>query len=385
MFKNLRIGIRLGVGFGVLIVLMAAMTLLGINAMSNVYEDLDDIVNDNVVKIELAQEMNSSVLEVGKALRSLLLLEEKSELDEQRHKIEIARAKYDKAFEALGKMPASERGKALHKAIGDAAQAARAINNQVIELAVTHKDAEAKALMLTRGRQLVQKWQDEILASIAFQEENNRKQFLESQGDYQHGLRMLWLLLAGAGVFATGIGWWLTTSITRPLNLAVDAANALAEGDLSVRIDAAGKDETGQLMQAMQTMIGKLAEIIGEVRGAADHLSNASGQVSATAQSLSQSSSEQAASVEETTASMEQMSASIVQNTENAKVTDGIAVKAAQEASEGGEAVGKTVEAMKSIADKIGIIDDIAYQTNLLALNAAIEAARAGEHGKGFA
>jgi methyl-accepting chemotaxis protein len=114
-------------------------------------------------------------------------------------------------------------------------------------------------------------------------------------------------------------------------------------------------------------VVGKLGEIIGEVRTAADNLSNASGQVSATAQSLSQSSSEQAASVEETTASIEQMSASIVQNTENAKVTDDMAASASRQAVEGGEAVGKTVEAMKSIAGKIGIIDDIAYQTNLLA------------------
>jgi methyl-accepting chemotaxis protein len=79
------------------------------------------------------------------------------------------------------------------------------------------------------------------------------------------------------------------------------------------------------------------------------------------------------------------MTASVAQNTENAKVTDGMATKAAQEANEGGEAVKATVAAMTQIAKKIGIIDDIAYQTNLLALNAAIEAARAGEHGKGFA
>ena len=89
--------------------------------------------------------------------------------------------------------------------------------------------------------------------------------------------------------------------------------------------------------------------------------------------------------MEETSASIEQMTASIAQNTENAKVTDGMATKAASEAAEGGEAVKATVAAMKQIAQKIGIIDDIAYQTNLLALNAAIEAARAGEHGKGFA
>jgi methyl-accepting chemotaxis protein len=79
------------------------------------------------------------------------------------------------------------------------------------------------------------------------------------------------------------------------------------------------------------------------------------------------------------------MTSSIAQNTENAKVTDGMASKAAKDAVEGGKSVTSTVAAMKQIAKKISIIDDIAYQTNLLALNAAIEAARAGEHGKGFA
>jgi methyl-accepting chemotaxis protein len=192
-------------------------------------------------------------------------------------------------------------------------------------------------------------------------------------------------LAIAALLIGIGFAFWVTRSITRPINEAVGAANALAEGDLSVNIQVDSKDEVGQLMAAMQAMVGKLGEIIGEVRTAADNLSNASGQVSATAQSLSQSSSEQAASVEESTASMEEMSASIVQNTENAKLTDGMASTAARQAVEGGEAVGRTVEAMKSIAEKIGIIDDIAYQTNLLALNAAIEAARAGEHGKGFA
>ena len=117
----------------------------------------------------------------------------------------------------------------------------------------------------------------------------------------------------------------------------------------------------------------------------ANGLSNASTAVSATAQSLSQGNSEQAASVEEASAAVQQMSSSIKQNSENSKVTDGIASKAAKDAGEGGGAVGETVAAMKKIAGKISIIDDIAYQTNLLALNAAIEAARAGEHGKGFA
>ncbi|HPP48212.1 MAG TPA: methyl-accepting chemotaxis protein, partial [Accumulibacter sp.] len=159
----------------------------------------------------------------------------------------------------------------------------------------------------------------------------------------------------------------------------------MASGDLTQTITSSYRGDFDELKNAINQTVAKLVETIGEVSTAADNLSNASGQISATAQSLSQSSSEQAASVEETTSSMEQMSASILQNTENSKVTDGMASSAARQAMEGGDAVGKTVEAMKSIAEKIGIIDDIAYQTNLLALNAAIEAARAGEHGKGFA
>ena len=180
--------------------------------------------------------------------------------------------------------------------------------------------------------------------------------------------------------------FWMTRIwVGRPLAKVVDVTNRIAEGDFNVRIEAASRDEIGRLSVSMQTMVDKLTRIIAEVRSSAENLTGASVQISATSQSLSQASSEQAASVEETSASMEEMHASVTQNSENAKVTDSMAMKAAKEAAEGGEAVKQTVAAMKQIAGKIGIIDDIAYQTNMLALNAAIEAARAGEHGKGFA
>ena len=174
-------------------------------------------------------------------------------------------------------------------------------------------------------------------------------------------------------------------AVIAPINEVKRVMVALSGGDLTQKItdDYAGDFQV--LQNAVNDSMDKLAEIIEQVRGAADALTNAAGQVSATAQSLSQSSSEQAASVEETSASIEQMSASINQNSENAKITDAMASKSSAEAGEGGQAVKSTVEAMKNIAGKIGIIDDIAYQTNLLALNAAIEAARAGETGRGFA
>ncbi len=160
---------------------------------------------------------------------------------------------------------------------------------------------------------------------------------------------------------------------------------SLADGDLTQRIERQAQGVFDQVKNDANASCDKLTQIIEEVRGAADALTGAANQVSATAQSLSQAASEQAASVEETTSQMDMMSASVTQNSDNAKITDGMATKASKEATEGGSAVSQTVTAMKQIASKIGIVDDIAYQTNLLALNAAIEAARAGEHGKGFA
>ena len=169
------------------------------------------------------------------------------------------------------------------------------------------------------------------------------------------------------------------------LNEVADLLAAFAEGDLTRRITQEYEGLFGRVKESANSTAENLSRVLGEVRAAADALTGAANQVSATAQSLSQAASEQAASVEETTAQMDTMSASITQNSDNARVTDGMATKTSKEAADGGQAVSQTVAAMKQIATKIGIVDDIAYQTNLLALNAAIEAARAGEHGKGFA
>ena len=189
------------------------------------------------------------------------------------------------------------------------------------------------------------------------------------------------------GFFAslsTGMNQLLDTS-EQGLTDVAEVLAAFAEGDLTKRIERDYEGLFGKVKESANSTADNLTRVMGEVRAAADALTGAANQVSATAQSLSQAASEQASSVEETTASIDTMSASITQNSDNAKVTNGMATKASKEATEGGSAVTQTVSAMKQIAQKISIVDDIAYQTNLLALNAAIEAARAGEHGKGFA
>ncbi len=185
--------------------------------------------------------------------------------------------------------------------------------------------------------------------------------------------------------FGVAMAVLISRAISRPLAEAVKAANSLAAGDLTVRLAAAGRDEAGQMVQAMSNLVEKLREVVGGVKHASDNVAAGSQAMSASSEEMSQGATEQAAAAEEASSSVEQMTANIRQNADNALQTEKIAVKAAEEARQAGAAAADNMAAMKEIAGKIMIIEEIARQTNLLALNAAIEAARAGDHGRGFA
>jgi methyl-accepting chemotaxis protein len=383
-FNNMKVGVRLGLCFSLILSLLLAITFLGIIGMGKTNEKLERIVTVNNEKIKQA---NNATLAIENLIQKiqLMMLRDRTARGEVKQEIEKIRVEYRGYMEKLESLENTDKGKGLIADAKGAIDIAKKANNEVIELALAGKDAEALSVFNKEALPLTEKIKLSFRSLIIYQGEQIAIRYDEAKQMYGRTRTMNFVIAAIALLFGIVSAIFITRSITRPLSVALDVSRKLSGGDLTIDMPAGSKDETGQVLTAMGQMVEKLKEVVSNVMNSADNVASGSQQLSSSSEEMSQGATEQAAAAEEASSSMEQMSSNIKQNADNAKQTEAIARSSAQNAVEGGKAVAQTVTAMKQIAGKISIIEEIARQTNLLALNAAIEAARAGEHGKGFA
>lgn len=352
MLKNLKVGLKMGLGFACVVLLLIIIALGSIRALGELNANIGNIVNSEYPKIELSSKLKDAINVNARAIRNLMLVSGR-DFDIERKRLRDQGEILNGIFETLEATLTSPEGRRLLQALQNARAAYVRAQERTVQLIENGDKDSALILMVGEVRRTQQAYFAAADDLIAYQTELMALAAETAEAQYLSNRLMMIILAVAAVIISIFSAFMVTRSITRPLDKALDAANRLAEGDLTISIDSTSRDEMGQLLLAMQAMVGRLRHTIGEVRGAADSLASASEQVSATSQSLSQSSSEQAASVEETTASMEQMTASIQQNTENARVTDGMATQAAREI---GAVAGSSVELAERAGQLLGTI-----------------------------
>ncbi|HST86640.1 MAG TPA: methyl-accepting chemotaxis protein [Kineosporiaceae bacterium] len=384
-FGHLRVQLKVMVAVGVVVLLSSAVAALSVLSLSSLNDRTVEIADNWMPSVQATENLNTAKSDYRVAEFRHITSTTPEGLRQADEILQARGEKLAQARKTYEPLIGAQQERDLYDSFSASWLKYSDLHDRVIALSQKNLKAQASALLGGEGLTLFNELSATLQKLVELNVAGGDAAKSAAASSYHSARSTIIIASVVAMIVGLGLAFAVGRVISSPLRKTVTLLQALAEGRLDQRLDLDTRDEVGQMSIALNAAMEKVGSTVGEVLMATEQLASASLQISEASQTLSQTATEQAASVEETSASVEEMANSIAQNSDNSKVTDGIARKSAADATEGGAAVQQTVDAMKAIATKIAIIDDIAFQTNMLALNATIEAARAGEHGKGFA
>lgn len=392
--SDFRIGARLGMAFGVCVLITAALGGTALVLLGRINANTDDLATNWLPSTAQLAEMEATLNEFRRAqsdqvmsegddlavagdarLKKLLLkFQDQQAQYERMIRSDEERTRYSKFTTDLAAFLVTSRG-LTELTLGGA--------NKHLEARAYYRDVSRPAFFAIVA---------DFKSLIELNHQGGILAYQHSQASYAEARSSVLLALVLAMVVAAALAVSITRRITVPIGGAVASVRQVAGGDLTRALRADGRDEVADLTRGLEQMRSSLAQLVVTVRDKARTVASASEQISRGNQNLSERTESQASALEQTAASMEELSATVRNNADSAREADAQATGAAEVATRGGRVVAEVVATMQGIrasarriAEIIAVIDGIAFQTNLLALNAAVEAARAGEQGRGFA
>jgi methyl-accepting chemotaxis protein len=390
--NHIKIGPRLALGFGAVVLLMVAVVALMMSRLQVLSAESSRLI-ELQHRAAIADDWRGLVqLNVARAL-AIAKSGGTGELDAFfGPPMKATSERITTLQQQLAQAIDSERGKALVASIGTQREAYVATRAEVLAKLKAGDNAAAQQVLTGRMLPASDGYVAAIEALAQFQQQRVKEGSAQMEASVANAKLLLLAALGGAVAAAVGFGWAITRSVTQPLRATVAATERIAAGDLSGTVRVQGRDEMAAMQQSLQKMQASLHSLVGEVQAGSESIGTASGQIATGNQDLSGRTEQTASNLQQAASSLEELTGTVGMTAESARTANQLAAAASAAAERGGDVVARVVSTMddinassKKIADIIGTIDGIAFQTNILALNAAVEAARAGEQGRGFA